>query len=1312
MTYTVTVISDTGCSITRDILITVYPEGAATMITHTICSVDDIDLMLMGTPLATFKLDNTAPGNGILLGNNISAPTSPNTVSTTPVDMVYNSDALVGDTWINSGITPSTVTYTMIPISGMECLGDPFQLVVTVNPLPVIESAIASCSADNTGIITVAASLAVDSELEYSIDGISYQASNVFNGVAAGTYTVSVREKGTGCSASQANVIVSCPGIAIVKTSTLNLSAVAPAGEANVGDEIIYTYTVYNTGNVPLFDVAVTENMADFTGSGSLPNPTYSGGGGDIDGDTKTDDLGVGTGTITFTATYKLTQADIDGGQVDNQATATGNPEVGDPVTDVSDDDNPSGDDPTETTIPTDPSIAIVKKGSLDLGADGVASVADIITYTYTVSNTGNVTLYDVGVDESSATFTGTGILPAPSWMSGGADIDGDADALDLAVGSGTIIFTATYALTQEDIDAGMVANQAVAEGSPEVGDPVKDDSDDDSPSEDEETVVEIPEAPAISIVKGSSLNIAFEKPEDDVNAGDIITYTYVVTNTGNVTLDNIDVSEPGGNFTGTGSVPTPTYVNGSSTLGSPVGTLKVGESATYKATYAITIEDIVAGQISNQAVASGESPGNKTVEDNSDTSNPGDQNKPGPNDPTLTDIPKPEEVSIELCNSEELSETLVTLEDLILEGFATGGSWSGTLNNSPIPVFDENTSTTGTQIDFYKDITGSYEFTYVNGIGRSCSVEIEVTECFDLAIRKTVAPNAFNPGACVPFTIEVFNQGDVDAYNVSVRDIIPVPFLADPALCSANGTIWVDPGFAQDAVETTIGFIAANSAVTVTLYLQLPESFTVEEFTNTAQVVDWEVKRGEDGDGMPLTNKDTGEDKPDDEDSNTADGSSPVLSSETDNTIDDDGADITDDEDAFDFAAASLCGSPNLSCNDNVQLSLGADCETEVNEDMILEGTVNGGFTYIELTDELGDLISGMTLSKEHVGQTIKTKVIYSCGGVSNSCWGTISVEANIFEIPELDCAYTEGEELKDVFEIDQDDDAAAIADMAIEKTYDISLDIMVDGEILNIGDTYTSSSYVKAQCPAASDVMEPTDTPIGSDLPADGWCVLECKIEYKVVEGTEDGTKTLTITPLDPGVDDGVEFKMECPYHVTITDNIDCISWCPGPDPANDIVHEKEMTIAEMEAHLHNSCFTNVTEVYKNVTEEGDACSGLTRIVKWSAKIKYHGVEEIVDLGTQAFSLERLDLFVDGPDGDRICNIYHPDPDGVAPYTGSGILIMPPPVMPLECGDDPSDLSITGQPLFVNHHEMIIDTVCTDKLTVHYKEAIDYYP
>ncbi|WP_156758937.1 DUF7507 domain-containing protein, partial [Microbacterium karelineae] len=90
---------------------------------------------------------------------------------------------------------------------------------------------------------------------------------------------------------------------------------------------------------------------------------------------------------VTATATYTLTQADIDAGGVDNTATVTGNPPSGEPVQDEDD-----------VTVPVDsaPSIDLVKTGGLDDAATG--RVGDVVTYTFTATNTGNVTLTDVSI--------------------------------------------------------------------------------------------------------------------------------------------------------------------------------------------------------------------------------------------------------------------------------------------------------------------------------------------------------------------------------------------------------------------------------------------------------------------------------------------------------------------------------------------------------------------------------------------------------------------------------------------------------------------------------------------------------------------------------------------------------------------------------------------------------------------------------------------------------------------------------------------------------------------------------------------------
>jgi uncharacterized repeat protein (TIGR01451 family) len=72
---------------------------------------------------------------------------------------------------------------------------------------------------------------------------------------------------------------------------------------------------------------------------------------------------------------------------VENTATATGTPPTGDPVT---------GDDTITTDLPASPAISVVKTGALD----DAAVAGDTVTYGFTVTNTGNVTLTGVGLTD------------------------------------------------------------------------------------------------------------------------------------------------------------------------------------------------------------------------------------------------------------------------------------------------------------------------------------------------------------------------------------------------------------------------------------------------------------------------------------------------------------------------------------------------------------------------------------------------------------------------------------------------------------------------------------------------------------------------------------------------------------------------------------------------------------------------------------------------------------------------------------------------------------------------------------------------
>jgi len=143
-------------------------------------------------------------------------------------------------------------------------------------------------------------------------------------------------------------------------------------------------------------------------------------------------------------------------------------------VTDTSDDDSLEEDEPTVTTLTQTPSIALIKTAAyVDNAPAGVTNPGDQVTYVFTVTNTGNVTLSNVTVTDPLVGLSA--ITPA--------------SVASMAPGA-VVTFTASYTITQADINAGGVTNQALATGSPPTGPPVTDLSDDDSNLENETTIL------------------------------------------------------------------------------------------------------------------------------------------------------------------------------------------------------------------------------------------------------------------------------------------------------------------------------------------------------------------------------------------------------------------------------------------------------------------------------------------------------------------------------------------------------------------------------------------------------------------------------------------------------------------------------------------------------------------------------------------------------------------------------------------------------------------------------------------------------
>ena len=359
-------------------------------------------------------------------------------------------------------------------------------------------------------------------------------------------------------------------------------------GKVNVGDRINYTFSVANTGNVTLHNITITD--ADATISGG-PIATLAAGASDA---------------TTFTGYHTLTQADIDRSGVYNLATVNGLDPKNKPVTATSNDPTPlQPTDPgfpvlppvtpcatcTITPLLQAPSMRIAKEGTfVDSNADGIANIGDVINYTFTVYNTGNVTLSNIIITDNNAVVSGGPLAT-------------------LAVGaSDNTTFTAVHTLTQADIDNGGVFNVATGNAKDPKGNdipPTK--SDDPTPITPTDpnypvtpptpacptcTVTPIVQLPKMTLAKDGAY---FDFNADGkVNAGDRINYTFAVRNTGNVSLTNVTITDADATITG-----------------GPIATLAVGavDNTTFTGYHTLTAAEIDNGGVFNVATATAKDP-------------------------------------------------------------------------------------------------------------------------------------------------------------------------------------------------------------------------------------------------------------------------------------------------------------------------------------------------------------------------------------------------------------------------------------------------------------------------------------------------------------------------------------------------------------------------------------------------------------------------------------------------------------------------------------------------------------------------------
>ena len=142
------------------------------------------------------------------------------------------------------------------------------------------------------------------------------------------------------------------------------------------------------------------------------------------------------------------------------------------------------------------------------------------------------------------------------------------------------MICTATYTLVQDDIEAGQLLNIAGARG---------EDADGNEATDTDNYAVPLDQFKSLIIDKVYDGISVDADGSGDVSVGDTLTYTITATNSGNVNLTNVVVTD---------SLITPT---GGTT---PCALVAPGGTCTLIGTYVVTTADVTAGSIFNTATA------------------------------------------------------------------------------------------------------------------------------------------------------------------------------------------------------------------------------------------------------------------------------------------------------------------------------------------------------------------------------------------------------------------------------------------------------------------------------------------------------------------------------------------------------------------------------------------------------------------------------------------------------------------------------------------------------------------------------------
>ena len=236
--------------------------------------------------------------------------------------------------------------------------------------------------------------------------------------------------------------------------TTIEGSAITAGMALEVGDKLTWTITVTNTGNAAAEDLTISDELTvepedeiERTAQLAMVGKEQWTAGDTFTVDAEANDK---PGKVEFTATYTVT-ADDRGLTLTNTATVSdgdGNEE--------GDTENPVADRKVEI----EKELTSATRDGVPVGdlTDYKAQVGDVLSYKITVTNTGNVPLENVVVED---TLWEMSTLLEVNGEEAAAAADGQYTIRELIAVNGSVTITYTYTVQDSDVEAGEIKNTA-----------------------------------------------------------------------------------------------------------------------------------------------------------------------------------------------------------------------------------------------------------------------------------------------------------------------------------------------------------------------------------------------------------------------------------------------------------------------------------------------------------------------------------------------------------------------------------------------------------------------------------------------------------------------------------------------------------------------------------------------------------------------------------------------------------------------------------------------------------------------------------